>query len=266
MGAYAAAASIMTDQPPKFLWPGPALGLGLIGHRADRIDGDKRGGVGLLQIRHQLDILRLVDDDHDLLVGHMVIGADGLVNGRAAVHGVDDEVPHLLHPAGEDAHPALLVKAENEVVQDNAPQICTQHAQRHRLEVVEEGGGQGHAHARQSHGLAQLDPEKLVEQLPHDIQPAGGCVAGEQQGLPHADNEEIADHVREDVAGDGLRVGGQPLEGGQENREQHGGIDGLRAEIPPDEQKAQQQQTDIQHKGDDGDGQGDDVAEDNGET
>ena len=241
-------------------------GLWLIGHSADRVDRNKCLGVRLLHVAHQAGVLVLVDNDDDLLPGGVVIGADALVDGGAAVEILEYELPQFLQLAGHDAHPPLLVKAEDEVVQDNAVEVGAQDAEHDGLGVVDEGGGQGHAHARHGHRLAQLHAEELVEQLGHHVQAAGGGVFHEQHGLADADHKEEADHVQKGIAHDGLVVGEDPLQNPQHRRHQYGGVHGLGAELPADEQEAQQQQSHVEDEGDDGDGQRDEVAEDNGQA
>ena len=135
-----------------------------------------------------------------------VICTDGLVHGGTAVQVVDDELPQRLLLLGNDAHPALDAVIEDEMIQHDTIEVGTKNTQYYGLFIVDKGGRERHAHARKGHGLAQLHVQVLVHDLCHDIQPAGGCVAVEQNAQTHADHQNIAQHIQFLTIGHGTKI------------------------------------------------------------
>ena len=134
-----------------------------------------------------------------------VVGADGFVDRGAAVQVVDDELAERFLLFGDDADAALFVVVKNEMVQNNAVEIRAEDAQHHGLLVVDQRCRQRHAHAGQRHGPAQLHAQVFVQDLCHDIQPAGRRVAVEQDAQADADHQNVAQHVQLLAAGQWTR-------------------------------------------------------------
>ena len=160
---------------------------------------------------------------------------------------VDDELPQCFFLLGNDAHPALDAVVEDEMIQHDAVEVSTKNAQHHRLFIVDKGGRERHAHARKRHGLAQLHVQVLVHDLCHNIQPAGGCVAVEQNAQTHADHQNIAQHIQFLTIGHGAKIREQPLEKPQKYRQHHAGIHGFCSKLPAAGEKTDDEQHGIQH-------------------
>ena len=105
----------------------------LIANLIDRIHSDKRLGIGLLHVVHQLLVLGVIHDGDDLPANGVIVGTDGIIEGRAAVQVMENIVGDLLHLGRQDADPALDVHAKNEMVHNEAAQISTQKAEEHRF-------------------------------------------------------------------------------------------------------------------------------------
>ena len=115
--------------------------LGLVADLVDGIDGQECLGVILADVIHQQTVFVLVHDGDDLLADRAVVCADGVVDGCAAVEGVEDEMHQLVVLVGNDAHPALQVQAEDEVVNDHTAKVGAQDAEDNGLGIVNQGGG-----------------------------------------------------------------------------------------------------------------------------
>ena len=112
------------------------LYLGLIAQLVHGKHGDERLGVDLAHIVHQGLVLHLVHDGDDLRVHLARVGADGVAQARAAVQLMEDVVDDLFRLGRNDAHAALDVHAEDEVIHHHAAEPRAQHAQHDRLAVV----------------------------------------------------------------------------------------------------------------------------------
>ena len=64
--------------------------LGLVADLVDGVDGQECLGVISADVIHQLAVLMLVHDGDDLLADGAVVCADGIINGGAAVEGVEE--------------------------------------------------------------------------------------------------------------------------------------------------------------------------------
>ena len=82
------------------------------------------------------------------------------------------------------------------MIQHDAVEISAQNAQDHRFLIIDQRCGKRYAHPRQRHGFSQFHVQVLVHDFRHDIQPAGGRVAVEQNAQPDADHQDIAHHVQ----------------------------------------------------------------------
>ena len=175
-----------------------------------------------------------------------VVRADGLVDGRAAVQVVDDELPERLLLLGDDADTALAAVVEDEIIQNDSVEIGAENAQHHRLFVVDEGGGKRHAHARQSHGAPQIHAQVFVQDFGHDVQPARGRVAVEEDAQADAHRQHIAQHVQLLTVRHGGEIRKQRLEKPEEQGQHDAGVHGLDPEFPAAGEKADDQQRDVQ--------------------
>lgn len=64
---------------------------------------------------------------------------------------------------------------------------------------------------------------------------------------PHADDEDVAQHVQLLAVGQGAEVREEPLEQADKRREQDAGVDRLGTELPPAGQEPDDEQHDIQN-------------------
>ena len=135
-----------------------------------------------------------------------VVCTDGLVDRGAAVQLIDDELAQRFLLFGDDADAALLVVVENEMVQNDAVEIRAEDTQNHGFLVVDKRGGQRHAHTGQRHGPAQIHAQVFVQDLRHDIQPAGRRVPVEENAQADADDQNVAEHVQLLTAGHGFKI------------------------------------------------------------
>ena len=87
----------------------------------------------------------------------------------------------------------------------------------------------------------------FVHDLGDDVQPARRGVAVEQDAQPHADDEDVAQHVQLLAVGQGAEVREEPLEQADKRREHDAGVDRLGTELPPAGQKPDDEQHDIQN-------------------
>ena len=176
-----------------------------------------------------------------------VIGADRFVDRGAAVQVVDDEPAEFLLLLGDDADAALFVVVKDEMVQNDAVKIRAEDAQDYCLRIIDQRCRQRHAHAGQRHGLAELDAQVFVQDLRHDIQPAGRRVAIKEDAEANTHHQNVAQHVERLAARQRREIREQPLKKPQKHRQHHARIDGLRSEFPPAGEKADQQQDDVQN-------------------
>lgn len=121
------------------LWP--------VNDLIDRINGYERIFIRFQNVGHQRCILIFIDNGDDLLPGLSVIGADGFIDGCAAVEVVQDKISDFLLALGDDAHTFFDIEAKDEVIQGDSVQIRAQDAEHHYFFIVDESRGQGHAHA-----------------------------------------------------------------------------------------------------------------------
>ena len=236
--------------------------FGLIADFVDRIDCDEGGGVGLFDVVHQFFVFLIVHDGDDFPADDVVVRADGIIQGCAAVEIVQDELCDLVHLRGEDADAALEVQTEDEVVDDHAAEIGADDADDDGFCVVADCGRQRDDHAGDGHCLSEIHAEIAVHDFCDDVETAGGSVAGEEKCKTDTDDEDIADRIEEGVSGKRLEIREEDFEHAHDRGHEDGGIDGFCAEFGTDQKEADQKQNDVQRKGDRGDGKGNKIADD----
>ncbi len=234
----------------------------LIGNFVYRIDRNKRRRVGFLYIVHQLFIFLIIHNRDDFAAYDVVISTDRIVEGRAAVEVVQDELCDFLGFLGEDADAALDVQPEDEVVNDHAAEIRTDQADHDGFFIVAKGGRQRDDHAGDGHRLSEIHAEVAVHDFCDDVQTAGGCVAGKEERKTDADDENVADHIQKRITGERLEIREHDFKHTYDCGHEDGSVDGFSAEFGTDQEESDNQEDDIQQKGNGGDGQGNEIADD----
>lgn len=232
----------------------------------DGQNGDKRCGVQLGDLVQQLFVLVLVEDGDDLVAGAVVVSAVGLIDGAAGIQIVQDELLELVLMLGNDADALALVEAEDEVVEDDTAEIGTNDGQNSGLEIVEEDGRTGDYHTGNDRGLAHINAEEVVEDLGDDIDAARGCVEVEQNGLTDGTEEGEADQIGQRISHDRAIEGRIALEQTHDSRQQDGSIDRFDAELTAQQQKTEDEQTDVKDHGEGSDAERDNVGDQHGQT
>lgn len=141
------------------------------------------------------------------------------------------------------------------MVQHDAVEVSTEDTQHHGLFIVDQGRGKRHTHSRQRHGFSQFHVQVLVHDLCHDIQPAGGCIAVEQNTQPDADHQNIAQHVQLLTAGHRAELREQLFKQPQKHRQQHTGVYGLCAKFSAAGKEPDDEKHDVQDHRNDRQGQ-----------
>ena len=207
--------------------------------------------VVLFDVVHQTAILGFVYDGDDLLADLVIICTDTLINGGTAVKVIEDILEHLIMPVGQDADTALNIQTENKMIHQQTTKISSQHTDNHRGLVIEENRGKGHQHTGGRHGLAQLHTQILVHQFCHNIQSAGGGITGKHQGKSDTHNQDIADGIQQEILRDRLKIREKDLIDAQDSGQQNGCKNRFGTELRSDQQKTDDQQGNIDHKGND---------------
>ena len=240
---------------------GPELLFRYVPDFLDGVDGDEGVGIDSFQIIHQYPVFLLVHNGDDFLSGLIVVSADAFVDGSAAVEIVENELADLFKFRRQNTDLALEIQTKDKVIHDQTAEIGGQNTEYHSLLVIAEGRGKGYQHTGQGDGLTDFHVKKFVHQLCHNVQTAGGCVAGEKNGLTDADDQNIADNIQKRIAGNGQVVGKQNFQQTQEARHNQRSINGFYAELGPDQKIADNQQNSVDRKGDHGNGKGKEIAE-----
>ena len=168
---------------------------------------------------------------------------------------MEDELTQRLLFFGDDADAAFDAVIKDEMVQHDAVEVSTEDTQHHGLFIVDQGRGKRHTHSRQRHGFSQFHVQVLVHDLCHDIQPAGGCIAVEQNTQPDADHQNIAQHVQLLTAGHRAELREQLFKQPQKHRQQHTGVYGLCAKFSAAGKEPDDEKHDVQDHRNDRQGQ-----------
>ena len=88
-----------------------------------------------------------VDNGDDLPAFSHIVRSDRLVDRSPAVKVMEDEIPQLFLLFRDDADPSLDVLPKNEIIQDHPVEKGSKDTQDHDLFVINQSGGQRHAHS-----------------------------------------------------------------------------------------------------------------------
>ena len=170
--------------------------FGLVAYLVYRVNGNKCLGIGLFHEVHKPSVFLTVNNGDDLAAGLIIVSADDLIKRGTAVQLVQDEIGDLVELWGDNAHAALDINSENEVIDDYARKISGNNAEDHSLCIVANGGGKSHRNSRKGARAAQIHVQIFIHYLRNDIKPAGGCIAGEKYGHGNAAKQYVCQHVQ----------------------------------------------------------------------
>lgn len=157
----------------------------------------------------------------------------------------DDLVVVLLR---DDANAALDVKSEDESVDDHSAAIGAEDAEHDRFRIVTDRGRKRDDQSRYRDRGTELHLKVLVHDLGDDIESARRGIDRKEDRHCQTDDKQIADHVEQRIFGQRLEIRQDHLENSERGGNKDGGIDRLRAEFGSDENKAHNEENNIQSK------------------
>ena len=134
---------------------------------------DKRLWITGTDMVHERLVFALIDDRDDLVVLLKIVSTGGFIDRGPAVQVVDDELAEFLFLFSDNADTPLDVLIENKVVEDDPVHICTEDTEYDRLFVLNQCGGERHAHSVDGHGLSDIHVHIFIHDLRNDIKSAG---------------------------------------------------------------------------------------------
>ena len=147
---------------------------------------------------HEVDQAReVVFREHDLELHVLLalVAARHLVQGAAAIDGVDHKVYDLPVVVGDDIHAYARVDACHEVVYHQAVDPRAHQAHDDQAHVVDQEGRAAYSPAPYRDRRAQAHVAILVDDLGQDVEPARRGVDAEQYRLRHAQHQHKAQQV-----------------------------------------------------------------------
>ena len=161
---------------------------------------------------------------------------------------IKDIAAYLFVVFGYDAYPFPAVEAGCEIVQRYPVDPCADDATHHQPERIYGNGSAADGYSGYAHGRANIGMEILVDYLCQDVQPSGGSVYAEQDGLGQAQDKHKAQEVKPGVVhqGGGSRLqkalDGEYLFPEVNHRPQNeGGVNGFGSEFTADKYPGQHQ-------------------------
>ena len=101
-----------------------------------RNDGYKGSWIGFAHIIHEMAVFLLVHNCDDLLTDSIVVCADAVVDGCAAVQLMQDILQDLIMLLGNDANTPFDVDTEDKIIHNKTAKIGTQHTEYNDLLVI----------------------------------------------------------------------------------------------------------------------------------